>query len=87
MTGIGAKFTDTQKEKTLFDRSLVAPYVMRCFLCFFVGAKMIAAGTVMQSGICLFHVHCAGGMLELSIKSNNRLLNDSVSRHCSVVFT
>lgn len=51
----------------------------------FLGSKVILAGTVMQSGICLLHTSC-GEELELSIKSNNRLLNDAILKHCVTVF-
>ena len=50
------------------------------------GTKVILAGTVMQSGICLLHVSCDGDELELSVKSNNRLLNDAFLKHCVTVF-
>jgi len=50
-----------------------------------IGSKVILAGTVMQSGICLLHTSC-GEELELSIKSNNRLLNDAILKHCVTVF-
>lgn len=52
----------------------------------FSGKKVILSGTVMQSGICLLHASFDGDELELSIKSNNRLLNDAVLKHCGTVF-
>ncbi|XP_068743857.1 uncharacterized protein [Montipora capricornis] len=51
-----------------------------------IGGKVILAGTVMQSGICLLHASCDSDSLELSVKSNNRLLNDAVLKHCTAVF-
>ena len=52
----------------------------------FSGKKIILSGTAMQSGICLLHASFDGDELELSIKSNNRLLNDAVLKHCGAVF-
>ncbi|KAK2565272.1 AP-4 complex subunit epsilon-1 [Acropora cervicornis] len=51
-----------------------------------IGGKVILAGTLMESGICLLHASCDGDSLELSIKSCNRLLNDAVLKHCVTVF-
>ncbi|XP_022795045.1 AP-4 complex subunit epsilon-like [Stylophora pistillata] len=47
-----------------------------------VGTKAIFAGTVMECGICLMHVSFSGTEFDLSIKSNNRLLNDALMKQC-----
>lgn len=51
-----------------------------------IGTKVILASTVMQCGICLLHISCSSDELELSIKSNNRLLNDALMKHCVTIF-
>ena len=61
-------------------------YILFPLCCLHLGGKVILAGTLMESGICLLHTSCDGDSLELSIKSNNRLLNDAVLKHCVTVF-
>lgn len=50
-----------------------------------IGTKTIFAGTVMECGICLMHISFGGTEFDMSIKSNNRLLNDAVMKQCVTV--
>ncbi|XP_078360431.1 uncharacterized protein LOC144644775 isoform X2 [Oculina patagonica] len=91
----GQKWTEASFEKkqrvpsslkNCQDISKTAEERLRLYTVEQIGTKVIFAGTVMECGICLLHVSCVGDELELSIKSNNRLLNDALMKHCVSVF-
>ncbi|XP_067037313.1 AP-4 complex subunit epsilon-1-like isoform X2 [Acropora muricata] len=91
----GLKWTDAsfEKRQKMFSSSRNcqefskrAEQELNIYTVEIIGGKVILAGTLMESGICLLHASCDGDSLELSIKSNNRLLNDAVLKHCVTVF-
>ncbi|XP_015753041.1 PREDICTED: AP-4 complex subunit epsilon-1-like [Acropora digitifera] len=91
----GLKWTDAsfEKRQKMFSSSRNcqefskrAEQELNIYTVEMIGGKAILAGTLMESGICLLHASCDGDSLELSIKSNNRLLNDAVIKHCVTAF-